>query len=109
MASIFRPTLIFLELFLLGEQKKKWIGKENLSSHYNSIKCMENLDSVHFLIFIFTYQQTLFINNRIKTQPQEKYEDIGTSNNYPYIPLLLSRMMMDTTDKQKPINYFKNI
>ena len=28
-ASIFRPTLFSLELFLLGEQKKKWIGTAN--------------------------------------------------------------------------------
>ena len=31
LASIFRPTLFFLELFLLGEQKKKWIGMGALS------------------------------------------------------------------------------
>ena len=45
-ASIFRPTPFLFGTFLLGEQKKKWIGKVNLSSYDNRIKCTQNLDSV---------------------------------------------------------------
>ena len=45
-------TLFFLELFLLSEQKKKWIGTEILSSHDNSIKYMQYLDSVRFSLHL---------------------------------------------------------